>query len=63
MTSSEKAALAKLKRSIRTLKTQQAKDRSIEKLKNLQATIRDRQPPIATDDEIRRILSQGSEGV
>lgn len=55
--------LRKLKRSIRTLKTTEAKERAIEKLNNLQATIRERHPATATDAEVRSIIAEGSKGV
>jgi hypothetical protein len=62
-TQEEKLELRKLKRSTRTLKTKQAKERAIEKLKNLQEAIRSRHPAFATDADIRAILSPSSTGV
>lgn len=59
----EISEVRKLKRNLRTLKTKEAKDRTIDKLKNLQEAIRARRPAITTTAEIKAFFSQDSEVV
>ena len=59
----EISEVRKLKRSLRTLKTKEAKDRTNDKLKNLQETIRARRPAVATAADIKAFFSQDSEAI
>lgn len=62
-TKEELSELSKLKRNLRTLKTKEAKERTNDRLKSLQETIRGRRPDVASVTDIESILSQGRKKV